>query len=99
VKLLQAVHQHWPVCLVEHVPSNVDLEVGVHAEDLRVVGAVVDLAERQAVRDFGAAALVAVGQNVGGEGAGVRPKSDLYRTPIPGVLAGGLAELPELRPY
>ena len=48
VQFLQAVQQHRPVLLIEHIGPDVDREVGVHAEDVRVVGAVVDGAQRQA---------------------------------------------------
>ena len=42
--------QHRPVVLLEHVAPHVDHAVRVHAEDVVVVGGVVDLAEREAVR-------------------------------------------------
>ena len=52
--------------LLQHVTPDVDQVVRRHAQDVRVVGCVVDLAEGETVRDFGPAALVAVGEDMGG---------------------------------
>ena len=55
--LLDAVLQHRAVDFGEDVFANVDAEVGGDAEDVEVVGGVVDLAEGEAVGDLGEAAL------------------------------------------
>src|SRR2546428_9002997 len=64
VQLLQPVQQHRAVLLLQHVLTNMYRVVGVDAKDLRVVGAVVDLAERQSVRDLGPPAFVAVWEDM-----------------------------------
>ena len=66
IHVLEPVLQHRAVNLREHVGADRDPVVGRDAEDVGVEGAVVDLAEGEAVRDLGAPALVAVGEYVGG---------------------------------
>ena len=46
VELLEPVLQHRPVNLFEHVETDHDLVVGSDAENLRIEGGVVKLAER-----------------------------------------------------
>ena len=89
--LLKPVAQHGPVLLLQHVPPHVNPAVPRYAHDVRVVGAVVDLAEAEPVGDFRATALVAIRKDVRGveqlavpepaHGALAQQSQDLVRSP------------------
>lgn len=63
---LQTVDQHRPVDLVEDIAPHLHHVVGAHAQDVAVEGGVVQLAERQSVRDDRLPERVRVGQDVRG---------------------------------
>ena len=64
ILLLQPVAERRAVLLLEHLPADVHRIIGADAEDVRVVGGVVDLAERQTVLDDRLAAIIRVGDDV-----------------------------------
>ncbi len=49
LKALQAMLEHRPVDLLQHIEGHGDLEVGRDADEVAVEGGVVELAEREAV--------------------------------------------------
>ncbi len=64
MELLQAASQHRAVDLVEEAPRDVHAAGGVDAEEVAVVGEVVDRAQRYAVDDDRDAARIAVVDDV-----------------------------------
>lgn len=66
MELLKAVLKHRTVVLLEYVISDFDDVVWRYADYVRVVCAVMDLAEREAVRYDRLAARLAVGNDVRG---------------------------------
>jgi hypothetical protein len=52
--------------LFEHITTNMDLMIGVHAEDVRIERCVVNSTEGQSVRNLGKAPLLPIGKNVRG---------------------------------
>jgi len=65
VHLLESVPKHRPIDLVEEAMRDLDLVLRRDAKQVAIERRVVDLAERQAVRDVGQAFLVAVWSDVG----------------------------------
>src|SRR5262249_53356033 len=61
---LQAVRQHRTISLDENVTADVDSRLGIDAENVRVVCAVVDAAEPEAIADQRLASRIAVFENV-----------------------------------
>ena len=51
LKALEAMLEHRPVDFLQHVEAHGDLEVGRDADEVAVVGGVVELAEREAVEN------------------------------------------------
>jgi len=64
--LLQAVPEHRTVDLFQNVAPDFDDVVGSHAEDARVEGRVVQLAEGESVGNDRLAARVSIGKDVRG---------------------------------
>lgn len=62
--LMETVLQHWTVDLPEQSLGDPDLEIGCHAEQVLVVGGVVDLAQGEAVVHCGDTTLVRVRNDV-----------------------------------
>ena len=56
--------KHRPVYLGENILTNVDPSIGIDADDIQIICCVVDLAERQAIRDHWLTARVTIGQDV-----------------------------------
>src|SRR3712207_2659018 len=61
---LQPVLEHRAIDLFENVPTNVNNQVRPHTEDVSVVGGVVDLAERDPIRDDRQSLLVGISDDV-----------------------------------
>ena len=66
LEVLQAVLEHRPVDLLQHVEAHRDLEVGRDADDVGVERGVVQFAEREAVGNHRLAERVALREDVGG---------------------------------
>ena len=64
MELLQATSEHRAVDLVEQTPRDVDDAAGIDAEEVSVVGKMVDRAQRDAVDDDRGAARIAVVDDV-----------------------------------
>ena len=65
VQRLDAVHQRWPVLFSQQIGAHLHDVVGSNAEEVAVEGGVMELAQRQPVRD-GWFSLVGVGHDVRG---------------------------------
>jgi hypothetical protein len=64
LKTLQPMQQHRPVDFLQHVEAHGDLEIRRDADDVRIEGGVVELAEREAVGNDRLTPRVAVRQDV-----------------------------------
>ncbi|GGU91715.1 hypothetical protein GCM10010182_03410 [Actinomadura cremea] len=64
--LLKAVLEHWAIYFLQDARPYLHHEIRSDAENIRVICGMVDLAERQSVRDFRKAAFFAVWKDVGG---------------------------------
>jgi hypothetical protein len=63
--LLQAVAQHWPVNLIQEFVSNMNLVRWRDSQEVTVEGCVVNLAQREAVRDVREPVLISVRRDMG----------------------------------
>ena len=66
LEALQAMLEHRPVDLLQHVEAHRDLEVGRDADDVGVERGVMQRAEREAVGNYRLAGRVAIREDVGG---------------------------------
>jgi hypothetical protein len=66
LKPLKAVTEHRTISFSKNVGPDFHLQIGSHAQDVRVEGGVMKLAQRQTVRHNWLSSRVTVGKNVGG---------------------------------
>ena len=64
VHFLESVFQHGSIAFFKDIAPNMDFMIGVHTEDVRVKGCVMNPTEGESVRDLGQPALLPIGNNV-----------------------------------